>query len=140
MFATTKLFVKPILAHFSSHIWLLHAQIQTVFFREGGGGGVKLWQHFFVVKCERNLMAIIGQPVKRHLKGVSLASQWWPIIKCWLCSFVIFLGIRTNIAKKPYIFVIFQKGSGHPVPPPPPPLWICTSVHWHIRSWLKEKS
>ena len=33
-------------------------------------------------------------------------------------SFVIFQGIRTSIAKKPYIFVIFQGGSGPPVPPP----------------------
>ena len=28
-----------------------------------------------------------------------------------------FQGIRTSIAKKPYIFVIFQGGSGPPVPP-----------------------
>ena len=31
-------------------------------------------------------------------------------IECWLGSFVIFQGIRTSIAKKPYIFVIFQGG------------------------------
>ena len=36
----------------------------------------------------------------------------------WLCSFVIFQGIRTSIAKIHYIFVIFQRGSGPPVPPP----------------------
>ena len=30
--------------------------------------------------------------------------------KCWLGSFVIFQGTRTSIAKKPYIFVIFQGG------------------------------
>ena len=29
----------------------------------------------------------------------------------------IFQGIRTCIARKPYIFVIFQKGSEPPVPP-----------------------
>ena len=33
-------------------------------------------------------------------------------IKCWLGSFVIFQGIRTSIAKKPYISVIFQWGGG----------------------------
>ena len=30
---------------------------------------------------------------------------------------MIFQGIRTSIAKKPYICVIFQGGSGPPVPP-----------------------
>ena len=36
--------------------------------------------------------------------------------KCWLCDFQ---GIQTSIAKKPYIFVIFQvEGSGPPAPPP----------------------
>ena len=47
---------------------------------------------------------------------------------CLFVCFVIFQGIRTSIAKKPYIFVIFQGGggggggggeggSGPPVPP-----------------------
>ena len=39
--------------------------------------------------------------------------------ECWHCSFVIFQGIRTSIAKKPYTFVIFQGGPGPPTPPPP---------------------
>ena len=43
-------------------------------------------------------------------------------IKCWLDRFVIFQGIRTSIAKKPYIFVIFQRGSGPPAPPLDPPM------------------
>ena len=46
-------------------------------------------------------------------------------IESWLGSFVIFQGIRTSIAKKPYIFVIFF-GEGGPDPLSPPPLWICT--------------
>ena len=46
-------------------------------------------------------------------KWLSLACQGWPNIECWL---VIFQGIRTSIAKKPYIFVIFQVGSGPHVP------------------------
>ena len=33
-------------------------------------------------------------------------------------SFVIFKGIQTSIAKKPYIFAIFQGGVQPPVPPP----------------------
>ena len=59
--------------------------------------------------------------------NVSLAGRWWPANKkfkldpsdktnteCWLVSFVILQGIRTNNAKKPYIFMI---GSGPPVSP-----------------------
>ena len=61
---------------------------------------------------------------KFFLNGVSPAGRWWPNIECWLGSFVIFQGIRTSIAKKPYIFVIFQWGGGgqdrlsHPLDPP----------------------
>ena len=35
-----------------------------------------------------------------------------------LNAILVFLGIRTSIAEKPYIFVIFQRGSAPPVPPP----------------------
>ena len=38
----------------------------------------------------------------------------------WLLSFVIFQGIHTIIARKPYVIVIFQ-GEG---PDPLSPLWI----------------
>ena len=61
--------------------------------------------------------AIIGPPAKRHLNGVWLAGRWWLNIECWLGSFVVLQGIKTSIAKQPYIFVIFQ-GSRPPVPPP----------------------
>ena len=49
----------------------------------------------------------------------AIICQWWPNIECWLGSFVIFQGIWTSIAKKPYIFVIFQ-GGPDPLSPPPP--------------------
>ena len=57
---------------------------------------------------------IIGLPAKRQM-----ACRCWPNIECWIVSFMVLQGIRTNIAKKPYIFVIFQRGggSGPPVPP-----------------------
>ena len=61
--------------------------------------------------------AIIGPPPKRHLNGVSLACRCWPNIECWLGIFVLFQGIRTSIAKKPYTFVIFQGGVGLPAAP-----------------------
>ena len=47
-----------------------------------------------------------------------------PTLNVDLCSFVIFQGIRTSIAKKLYIFVIFQRVSGLP-----PPLW---TRPWYI--------
>ena len=65
--------------------------------------------------------AIIGPTAKRHLNGVSLAGRWWPDIKFWLGSFVIFQGAGTSIAKKPYMFVIFQ-GVWTPCPPLDPPM------------------
>ena len=61
---------------------------------------------------------------KRHLNGILLACPWWLNIECWLGSFVIFKGIRTSIAKRPYIFVIFQGGGGGP--DPLSPLWTHT--------------
>ena len=66
-------------------------------------------------------LAIIGSPAKRHLNGVSLAGRWWPNTECWLVRFVVLQVIRTNIAKKPYIFVIFQ-GVRTPCPPLDPHL------------------
>ena len=48
------------------------------------------------------------------------ADDGWPYIECWICSFVIFKGIRNSIAKKPYIFVIYQGGGGGPNPLSPP--------------------
>ena len=63
-------------------------------------------------------LAIIGPLAKRHLNGVSLAGRSWPKIECWLGSYVLFQGMRASIAKKPYIFVIFQgRWSGPTVRP-----------------------
>ena len=42
--------------------------------------------------------------------GVLLEDLQWPNIECLLGSFLIFLGFRTSIAKKPCSFVIFQGG------------------------------
>ena len=65
-------------------------------------------------------LAIIDPPAKRHLNGVSLACRCWPKIESWFGSFEIFQGSgpdnSVNIAKKPYIFVIFQVGCGPPFP------------------------
>ena len=76
--------------------------------------------------------AIIDPPPKRHLNGVSLAGRLWPNIECWLGSFVALQGIRTSIAEKPYMFVIFQ-GGGHDILPPP--LW--TRTCYSLTFWKK---
>ena len=66
----------------------------------------------------------------RHSYGVLLASRKWPYNKGWLGSFVIFQGIWTSIAKKPYRFELFRGvggGSGHTCLLLPS-LWICTLI------------
>ena len=105
----------------------------------------KSWNHIFEFLWEP---CISGPSSARqrnaiYLNGVSLACRWWPNIECWLGSFIVFQGIRTSIAKKSYIFVIFQRGSVLPAPPPPPHthLWIraCGSNVWkrHMRMTRK---
>ena len=42
-------------------------------------------------------------------------------LECWLSSFKIFQGIRTSIAKNPYIFVFLGEGGG---PDTLSPFWI----------------
>ena len=71
---------------------------------------------FFFFKAER---IQISQKAGRWwptsetpLNGVSLACWWWPNVECWLGSFWEFQGIRSSIAKKFYVFVIFQVGGG----------------------------
>ena len=57
----------------------------------------------------------ISGPLSSPHHFFSLVGRWWPITECWLGSFVVLQGIQTSIAKRPYIFVIFQ-GSGPPIP------------------------
>ena len=54
--------------------------------------------------------AIIGPPAKRHFMAFRWRADDGPLLLDG--SFVIVQGIRTSIAKKPYIFVIFQWGVG----------------------------
>ena len=49
---------------------------------------------------------------------------------------VAFQGFWTSIAKKPYIFVIFQRGGG---PDPLSPLWICPWFLSKFKLELEEK-
>ena len=66
----------------------------------------------------------ISGPSSTHQRNaISMAFRWradvGPTLSAGLVACVDFQGIRTSIAKKPYIFVIFQGGgSGPPVPHP----------------------
>ena len=52
---------------------------------------------------------------------------------CWLSSFVIFQGILTSIAKKPYISYDFSGGGGVRRPCPPP---LSRSAHVYAQMML----
>ena len=58
-------------------------------FRQFCQGGPTITTSFFVHEGRKN-------PILLY------AGQSWHNIECWLCSFVIFQGIQTNIAKNPY--------------------------------------
>ena len=75
---------------------------------------------------------MIQVPIKRAIIGPpALRADDGPTVIAGLVA-AIFQGIRTCIARKPYIFVIFQ-GSPDPLPPPPP-LWI------HTWDWSTESA
>ena len=65
--------------------------------------------------------SVKARKVTCNMRGSRKFCQRVSNIECWLGSFVIFQGIRTSIAKKPYIFVIFR-GFGPPVFPLDPPM------------------
>ena len=75
---------------------------------------------FFFVRGEKIQIAlkvgIIGLPFKGRFAGGPMMAN----IECWLGSFVIFQGIRTSIAKKPYIFFYLSGWFRTPCSPPPP--------------------
>ena len=88
----------------------------------GGGGGRGWWEN-------------VCLPAKRHLN--EMAFRWraddGPTVNADWC-FVIFQGIHTSIAKKPYILVIFRwAGSGSPVPH-------SGSAHVMVRSYFTTMS
>ena len=62
-----------------------------------------------------------------------------PMIKCWLGSFVALQGIRTSIAKKPNLFVIFQGGPDPLSPLLGPPMAYTQAYqclcYLHLLSW-----
>ena len=71
--------------------------------------------------------ALNGPSLACYRNAISIAGRWWPNIKCWFGSFVIFHGIQTSIAKKPFIFVIFQGVGPDPLSPSlDPPMYLTT--------------
>ena len=51
------------------------------------------------------------------LNGVSIAGRCWPNIESWLSSCDFSRGSGPVLLENPIFFVIFQGGSGPPVPP-----------------------
>ena len=87
------------------------------------------------------LWVIIGPPAKRHLNGVLLAYRWWPDIKCWIGSFVIFFRGSGQVFRGNPIFCDFS-GGGVRTPCPyhlDPPMAIENSLHhkdYYKKLWL----
>ena len=110
----------------------MHARIQKVL-----SLGVQLWRFWF--------FSWWGREDQINTKGVPSSARQRNAIEmafCWradggptLNASLVFQGIQTSIAKKPYIFVIFQGGG---VRTPCPPHWICPCNVWmdqHTRFW-----
>ena len=89
------------------------------FCQRGSNSEVFLLLLFKLMRGERIQIPLKGghhqptreMPCKRHFPGGPKMAQYG----IWLGSFVIFHGIWTSIAKKPYSFVIFHGWSGPPV-------------------------
>ena len=98
--------------------------------------GVQLWQRALVKDEGREdpNTTISGPSTARQRN----ADNGPPKIECWLGSFVIFQGIQTRIAKKPYCFFVWPPAPPPPPPPPPPldPLIASNTIlifHWQIQ-------
>ena len=105
------------ISSFSNTWYFKHAQIQKLL-----SEGVKLLHRFFV--CVFLVDERRDDP-NTTKSGPSppriMAQHWFFCTLTYFGSFVIFQGIWSSIAKKPY-FVIFQEGSGPHVPPLDPPM------------------
>ena len=88
---------------------LLHALIQKVL-SEGSNSDKIFWEERGSKNHQKQ--AIIWPASKTPLKWHFTFRPIMAHIECWLGSFAIFQGMRTSIAKKPYIFLIFQRGGG----------------------------
>ena len=83
--------------------------------------------------------AIIGPPAKHHLMAFGWRADDDPTLNAGLVA-AIFQGIWTCIARKPYIFVIFQ-GCPDPLSPPldPRELMLWTNHKYTCINLLKRK-
>ena len=106
----------------ASPVYLIREQPRLKHLRKHLSEGSNFDNVFFIVdeggSKYHHKRAIDGPPAKIHLNGVSLACQYdAPKLNAGLVAFQGFQGIRTSIAKKPYIFVIFRGGGSRPPPP-----------------------
>ena len=73
---------------------------------------------FMTGEEEKESNAYICGPSSAHQR-TPLNAFLWANMECWFCSFVIFQGIETSIAKKPFFFY-FSGGGGERVQIPVP--------------------
>ena len=78
--------------------------------------------------CQRG--SKFGPSSARQRNAIEMAFRWraddGPTLNASLVALC--QGIRTSIAQKPYIFVIFQGGPDPRVPPPPGPVLLRTPI------------
>ena len=97
------------------------------FCQMGSNFDVVFFGFILVYKGREYLNTTISRPSSAHQGNtIFMACLWWPNNECWLGSFVIFQGIPTSSAKKPYIFVIFQRSR------PPVPLPLDTPMYYSM--------
>ena len=96
----------------------LHVRIQKIL-----SVGVQFLRFFYyfiyfftLMRVEDPNTTIRGPSLARQRNVIEMAFRWRADDVRWLGSFVVFQRIWTRIAKKPYIFVIFQEWSGPMVP------------------------
>ena len=113
---TTKTFMH-VTRHFLLHMLFFSLELcaDPESFVRGGPNVMGFFSVFLVDKGRKDQNTTISWPSFAH----QLAYRCWPNTECWLDSYVIFQGIRISIAKKRYIFVIFQVRGGGGLDPRP---------------------
>ena len=110
-----------LLSHYSytcSYEIAVHARIQK---KIVSGGPTLITFFFYLMNVRKDPNTTISGPSSAHQRNAILMAfrrraDDGPTLNAGL-QLRVFQGIRTSIVKKPYILVIFQRGSGPPVSP-----------------------
>ena len=101
--------------------------------------GVQLWQVFERGETIQANTTVSGPSSAHQQNAIYFAFPWRAdngskLNAGLIGSIVVFQGIRTSIAKRPYILVICQGGSGPPIPALDPPMMdeLARIINWKI--------